>query len=144
MHGPELFRFQTRIRFIDTDASGRIHYTAMFRYFESAEIEFMRTLGLVYLERDFTFPRVHVECDFRLALQHDDLIDIEVCLAKLGRSSVRMEFRTFRRGEIAAMGVVVVACVDRNTQRAIPIPDWLRQKLEAAMTNRSGAEEQVR
>lgn len=138
---PEPFRFQTRIRFIDTDASGRIHYTAMFRYFESAEIEFMRTLGLVYQERDFTFPRVHVECDFRLALQHDDVIDIEVGLAKLGRSSIRMEFRTFREGEVAATGVIVVACVDRNTQRAIPIPDWLRRKLESAMTSRSEAEQ---
>ena len=141
MSVPETFRFQTRIRFIDTDASGRIHYTAMFRYFESAEIEFMRTLGLVYQERDFTFPRVHVECDFRLALQHDDVIDIEVCLAKLGRSSIRMEFRTFREGEVAANGVIVVACVDRNTQRAIPIPGWLRHKLEHAMTSRGEAEQ---
>jgi acyl-CoA thioester hydrolase len=140
MHGPEPFRFQTRIRFIDTDASGRIHYTAMFRYFESAEIEFMRALGLVYQERDFTFPRVHVECDFRLALQHDDVIDIEVRLAKLGRSSIRMEFRTFREGEVAATGVIVVACVDRNTKSSIPIPDWLRQKLEGAMTIKSEAE----
>lgn len=141
MPAPETFRFQTRIRFIDTDASGRIHYTAMFRYFESAEIEFMRTLGVVYQERDFTFPRVHVGCDFRLALQHDDVVDIEVCLAKLGKSSIRMEFRTFREGEVAANGVIVVACVDRNTQRAIPIPDWLRQKLERAMT--SGAEAEL-
>jgi acyl-CoA thioester hydrolase len=140
MSVPEAFRFQTRIRFIDTDASGRIHYTAMFRYFESAEIEFMRTLGLVYQERDFTFPRVHVECDFRLALQHDDVIDIEVCLAKLGRSSIRMESRTFRGGEAAANGVIVVACVDPNTQRAIPIPEWLRHKLERAMTSRGEAE----
>jgi acyl-CoA thioester hydrolase len=143
-HVPEPFRFQTRIRFIDTDASGRIHYTAMFRYFESAEIEFMRTLGLVYREREFTFPRVHVECDFRLALQHDDLIDIEVCLAKLGRSSVRMEFRTLRDGEVAATGAVVVACVGRNTQRAIPVPAWLRRKLEGAMTNRSETQEGMR
>jgi acyl-CoA thioester hydrolase len=144
MDGPEPFRFQTRIRFIDTDASGRIHYTAMFRYFESAEIEFMRTLGVVYLERDFSLPRVHAECDFSLPLQHDDLIDIEVCLAKIGRSSVRMEFRTFRDGELAAKGVIVVACVAKDTQRAIPIPDWLRRKLEGAMTNRPEAEEQVR
>src|SRR5689334_8591786 len=107
MDGPEPFRFQTRIRFIDTDASGRIHYTAMFRYFESAEIEFMRTLGVVYLERDFSLPRVHAECDFSLPLQHDDLIDIKVCLANIGRSSVRMEFRTFRDGELAAKGVIV-------------------------------------
>ena len=129
----EPFHFETRIRFIDTDASGRIHYTALLRYFESAEIEFMRTLGLVYLRDDFTFPRVHVECDYKLALGHDDLIDIAVCLTKLGRSSVRLEFRTTRDGELAATGVIVVACMDRNTQRAIAIPDGLRRKLQSVL-----------
>ena len=135
MAQPEPFHFATRIRFIDTDASGRIHYTAMFRYFESAETEFMRTLGIVYLKHDFTFPRVHVECDFKLALEHDDLIDIEVRLTKLGRSSARLDFRTLKDGELAATGVVVVACMDRKTQRAIAIPDWLRESLSAVMLN---------
>ncbi len=129
----EPFHFETRIRFIDTDASGRIHYTALFRYFESAEIEFMRTIGLVYLRDEFTFPRVHVECDYKLALGHDDLIDIAVCLTKLGRSSVRLEFRTTRDGVLAATGVIVVVCMDRNTQRAIAIPDKLRRKLQSVL-----------
>ncbi|HEX4166170.1 MAG TPA: thioesterase family protein [Bryobacteraceae bacterium] len=127
----EPFRFETRIRFIDTDASGRIHYTAMFRYFESAEIEFMRALGILYLKHDFTFPRVHVECDFKLALEHDDPIVITVCLTKLGRSSARLEFLTTKLGELAAKGAVVVACMDRKTQRAMPIPPELREKLAA-------------
>ncbi len=135
----EPFHFETRIRFIDTDASGRIHYTALFRYFESAEIEFMRTLGLVYLRDEFTFPRVHVECDYKLALGHDDLIDIAVCLTKLGRSSVRLEFRTTRDGELAATGVIVIACMDRNTQRAIAIPDSLRKKLQSVLMDLPGA-----
>ncbi len=134
MAGQEPFLFQTRIRFIDTDASGRIHYTAMFRYFESAETEFMRTVGIIYLKHDFTFPRVHVECDFKLALEHDDLIDIEVRLTKLGRSSARFDFRTLKGGELAASGVVVVACMDRKTQRAIPIPEALRGRLIAVMS----------
>ena len=134
MPGAEPFHFETRIRFIDTDMSGRIHYTALFRYFESAEIEFMRSRGLVYIANDFTFPRVHVECDYKLALQHDDLIDIEVCLTRLGRSSARLEFRTFKGGEIAATGVIVVACMDKRTQRAIPIPEQLRKALEPAVT----------
>ena len=30
------FTWDVRIRFVDTDASGRIHYTAMFKYFEQA------------------------------------------------------------------------------------------------------------
>ncbi len=127
------FRFQARIRFIDTDTSGRIHYTAMFRYFESAEIEFMRSHGLLYGQSEFLLPRVHVECDFRLALLHDDLIEIEVCLTKLGRSSIRLDFRTFKGSELAAQGAIVMACMDKKTQRSAPVPAEWRDKLAAEL-----------
>jgi acyl-CoA thioester hydrolase len=124
------FMFRTRIRFIDTDASGRIHYTAMFRYFESAEIEFMRTIGIHYdPKQKFAFPRVHAECDFRLALQHDDLIEIELRVANIGNSSIKFDFRTLKGGDLAAFGNVVVACMDRQTQRSIRLPDEIRSKL---------------
>ncbi len=129
MNSPDPFVFETRIRFIDTDASGRIHYTAMFRYFESAEIEFMRSLGIFYTGSALGFPRVHVECDYRLAIVHDDVIRIEVCLTRIGRSSARLEFRALKQGEVAAHGVIVIACLDRGTQRAIPIPDDIRARL---------------
>ncbi len=133
MSQPEPFRFHTRIRFIDTDASGRIHYTAMFRYFESAETEFMRGMGLIYEKGGYGFPRVHVECDFMRTIGHDDLIEIEVCLTQLGKSSMRFEFRTLKAGELAAKGAVVVVCIDKSTQRATPIPDALRVKLAAEL-----------
>lgn len=132
MPQPEPFRFQTRIRFIDTDASGRIHYTAMFRYFESAEIEFMREVGVIY-GRGYAFPRVHVECDFRLPMVHDDLIEIEVSLTQLGRSSMKFQFRTLRSGDLAATGAVTIVCMDKITQRSRPIPDDLREKLAAKL-----------
>lgn len=127
------FVFETRIRFIDTDASGRIHYTCMFRYFESAEVEFLRALGVSYVGGDFAFPRVHVECDYRLPLVYDDVIRIEVCLTQLGRSSARFEFRTLKDGDLAASGAIVIACMDRKTQKAMAIPDDLRAKLTATM-----------
>ena len=41
------FTHRVRVAFPDTDASGRIHFTAMLRYFESAEIEFLRALGFI-------------------------------------------------------------------------------------------------
>jgi len=132
---PEPFRFHTRIRFIDTDASGRIHYTAMFRYFESAEIELFRTLGITYgTDRPIAFPRVHVECDFLLTMVHDDEIEIEVRIAKVGRSSVRLEFQTFRRNELAARGMVVIVCMDKVTQTAAPIPGDLRERLLSVLS----------
>lgn len=131
----EPFRFRARIRFIDTDASGRIHYTAMFRYFESAEIEFIRLLDLGYLEQEFAFPRVHVECDFRLALQYDDVIEVEVRLMQVGSSSVQYGFRTYQGERIAATGLVVVVCMNRQTQRATPLPDAIRSKLETVLAD---------
>jgi YbgC/YbaW family acyl-CoA thioester hydrolase len=131
---PEPFRFHTRIRFIDTDASGRIHYTSMFRYFESAEIEFMRRLGVSYTKFGYGFPRVHVECDFFASIVHDDSLEIEVFLTKLGRSSVRLEFHALKEGKLAARGVVVIACMDKKTERAISIPEDLREKFERELT----------
>ncbi len=131
----EPFRFQTRIRFIDTDSSGRIHYTAMFRYFESAETEFMREVGVSYTKSNYGFPRVHVECDFLASIVHDDLIEIEVSLTKLGKSSLRFDFQTFKSGDLAAKGTVVIACIDLKTQRAVRLPDQLREKLAAKLVN---------
>jgi acyl-CoA thioesterase FadM len=105
----------------------------MFRYFESAEIEFMRSLGVTYGGRELDFPRAHVECDFLVPIVHDDLIDIDVFLTKLGRSSARLEFRAQRDGELAAKGAIVIVCVDKKIQRAVPIPAGLRAKLETLL-----------
>jgi len=123
---PHPFRYESRIRFVDTDSSGRIHYTALFRFFEAAETELFRTFGISYTRGSFNFPRVHAECDIRLALLHDDLIEVEVCLTKLGTSSMRFEFRVLKDGAVAATGAVVMVCMDRQSQRSIPIPDELR------------------
>jgi acyl-CoA thioester hydrolase len=126
---PDPFRYEFRIRFADTDASGRIHYTALFRFFEAAETELFRTFGISYTRGSFNFPRVHAECDIRLALVHDDLIQVEVCLSKLGTSSMRLEFRALKDGDVAATGTVVIVCMDRESQRAIPIPEDLRGRI---------------
>ena len=126
---PEPFCYETRIRFADTDASGRIHYTALFRFFEAAETEFFRTLGVSYTAGTFSFPRVHAECDIGLALRHDDLITVEVCLTKLGTSSLRFEFTVVKEGETAATGAVVIVCMDRESQRAVALPEELRVRL---------------
>jgi YbgC/YbaW family acyl-CoA thioester hydrolase len=102
----------------------------MFRYFESAEIEFMRRLGVSYTKFSYGFPRVHVECDFLLAIVHDDELEIAVFLTKLGRSSVRLEFEALKEARVAARGAVVIACMDKKTGRAITIPPDLREKFE--------------
>jgi acyl-CoA thioester hydrolase len=128
MSHPAPFVWQSRVRFVDTDASGRIHYTSMFRQFEAAEAEFFRSLGLPYTEigsGHLSYPRVHVECDYLAALRDDDLLFIEVSVVEVGRSSFTLQFRTMHDGVLAARGKIVIVCMDRRTQRSHPLPGEL-------------------
>ena len=129
------FICQSRVRFGDTDASGRIFYVSLLNHFDAAEAEFLRSLGVGYREiqdRKVGFPRVRVECDYLGALVYDDLMDIAVTVDRLGTrviySGVRRERR---RPRLRARGKVTIVSMDRETQRAIPLPENLREALSS-------------
>jgi YbgC/YbaW family acyl-CoA thioester hydrolase len=123
------FMHRVRVAFPDTDASGRIHFTAMLRYFESAEIEFLRSLGFSYRDAPHIgFPRVRVECEYRLAVGFDDELDISVSVKRVGTSSYTLEFAALKDGATVANGSIVVVCVGR-AGRAQALPEVLRKAL---------------
>lgn len=125
------FTWDVRIRFVDTDASGRIHYTAMFRYFEAAEFEFLRSLGATYEDfPDCGFPRVHVECDYISVTKCDDLLTIEVDLAQLGNSSFAYTFKALNGTRLVAEGAITVVCLGKSTGRPVGLPEALRAVLD--------------
>jgi YbgC/YbaW family acyl-CoA thioester hydrolase len=125
------------VAFPDTDASGRIHFTAMLRYFEAAEIEFLRSLGYRYRDApDVGFPRVRVECEYRSAVGFDDELDIAVSVKRVGTSSYTLEFAAMKEGAVAANGSIVVVCVGRPG-RAQPLPEALRKALTEAAAVRA-------
>ncbi|QOY91139.1 acyl-CoA thioesterase [Paludibaculum fermentans] len=133
------FAWRSRIRFVDTDASCRIHYSALFRHLETAEDEFMRSLGFAYSERapaHLSYPRVHVEADYLAALRYDDPIYITVGVSKLGTSSYTLEFNVYleETSEVAASGIVTVVCMSTKTQKACPLPEDLREALSGQRT----------
>jgi len=127
---PLTFRWSARILFIDTDASGRIHYTSLFRYFEAAEIEFFRSIGVLHTHPQVPFPRVHVECDYRGAILYDDLLVFELSVGRLGNTSMQLKIRVLKNEVEVASGNVVIVGMERGTERATAIPDHVREKLQ--------------
>ena len=111
------FVWESRIRFVDTDASGRIHYTALFRHFEAAEFEFLRSLGCSYVSLEGGYPRVHVECDYLAALRCDDLISTAVTVDRVGGTSFTLAFSVSLEARPAAKCRITVVCIDREAQR---------------------------
>jgi YbgC/YbaW family acyl-CoA thioester hydrolase len=123
-----------RVNWVDTDASGLIHYTAALRYFEVAEHALMRKLveGGAPVERTFMLPRVHVEADYRAALRYPDEFECAARVVAVGRSSVTFGYEVRRAdGVLAIVGRIVAVAVDTGG-RPMPLPAPFRDALAAA------------
>lgn len=127
------FVYHCRLRFADTDASGRIHNSAIFRYFEAAESEFLREAGIPYSYLEtlgVKYPRVRVEADFVGSLVDDDPLDITVTVEKLGSRAFTLAFQVDVSQTLRARGKIVICCMDPLTERSCHIPAPLRNTLE--------------
>lgn len=128
------FEYSSRVRFVDTDASGRIHYTAVLRHFEAGEQDFLRSIGMFYKASygsGVGFPRVHAECTYTGAVGFDDLLRVGVSVERIGNSSYTLGFSASVDGRPVAHGKLTIVCIDLGTQRSCPIPPELAEKLRA-------------
>lgn len=129
------FLIEERVRWGDVDAARIIFYGAYVRFFEFAETELFRAVGLSYGEMfdqlDIWLPRVHIECDFHRAAQLDDLLEVSVFVGRFGNKSMQLNFEVRLKGqdELIADAHFVLAAVRRDTFETVPVPEELRHKL---------------
>ncbi len=132
---PWKFRVEERVRWGDVDAARIIFYGAYIRFFEIAETELFRAVGLSYGEMfdelDVWLPRAHLECDFRRAARLDDLLEVCVYVGRFGSKSLRLNFEVRRKGEddLVAEAHFVLVSVRRDTFETVPLPEELTRRL---------------
>lgn len=135
MSSPRKFSIEERVRWGDVDAARIIFYGAYIRFFEYAETELFREVGLQYGvmfdELKIWLPRVHLECDFKRAARLDDLLEVSVFVGRFGTKSMRLNFEVRRKGEseLIATAHFVLAAVNQDTFETVPIPAELRERL---------------
>ncbi len=132
------FRTRRRVEFVDTDMVGIVHFSNFFRYMESAEVDFLHSLGLsVKMEAGglaLGFPRVAASCDYVKPAKFEDVLDVDVTIKNLGRKSVTYGFEFSRGGEAIARGQITAVCVrvaDDRSFVSVEIPDEIRRLLSA-------------
>ena len=135
MSDPWKYRIEERVRWGDVDAARIIFYGAYIRFFEFAETELFRAVGLPYGvmfdELDVWLPRAHLECDFRRAARLDDLLEVCVFVGRVGTKSLRLDFEVRRVGEAELIAVAhfVLVAVRRDTFDSVPVPEELKRRL---------------
>jgi acyl-CoA thioester hydrolase len=110
------FRIASEVAFADTDASGWMHFSNIFRHVERAEHAFLLTRGVdVYDFTEIGWPRVHVECDYKLPLLPGDRIVVEIAISKIGNSSITWIFEVIHATKgVVATGNMTTVRIDAN------------------------------
>ena len=129
------FRIQERVRWSDIDSSGIILWSAYTRLVEMAETELFRAAGFPYgslWDRlDIWLPRVQFHIDYRSPVRLDDLLDVEIRVGRIGRSSIRFELAMKKAdGQLAAEGYLVIVAISRTDGKPVEVPALLAKALE--------------
>jgi len=140
---PYEFKAVRRVEFSETDMAGIVHYSNFFRYMETAEHAFFRSLGFSIVTEQVDppvgWPRVHASCDYKQPLRFEDEVEIHMLVSEKRSKSLTYTFK-FRKLNSAdnaeiARGKLTVVCVTHDGQGkmgATNIPAYLADLIEVA------------
>ncbi len=136
MKAPFKFSATTRVAFSDTDAQGIVYYGRYLPYFDLARVEYHRHVGLLRMEIgeggvEFVMRACSIE--YFAPAVFDDLVEVYVRVARIGRTSATLEFAAYRARDDVLMvtATQTAVLVDLDERKAVPIPDSYRDAIRA-------------
>src|SRR5438093_13142458 len=137
------FKATRRVEFSETDMAGIMHFSNFFRFMETAEHGFYRSLGfsvdMPETDPRLGWPRVHASCDYHKPLRFEDLVEIHLLVAEKRSKAITYQVR-FRRlngeaPEEVARGRLTIVCVSHGADgamKATDIPEEIASKIDVA------------
>jgi acyl-CoA thioester hydrolase len=141
---PDEFKMERRVEFYETDMAGIVHFSNFFRYMETTEHAFFRSLGqTLHVNEDGRmqgWARVHAECDYRAPLHYEDVFEVRLLVRKKSQTSFSYDFvftKTAPNGPLeVARGMLTVVCVAREPgqerMRPVTMPALITEQVEVA------------
>lgn len=131
------FTHRHKVGFADVDPAGIVFYP---RYFEmiNATIEnWFRSVGYGFdqmiLQDGYAVPTAIIQVDFKTPSRLDDLVELELQLVRLGRSSIGLQINIQCEGELRAVVQQTLVFIRMEGNKPVRIPDSLRAGLERSM-----------
>ena len=133
---PFRFSAQTRVGFSDTDAQGIVYYGRYLPYFDLARVEYHRNLGLLGMDigdegQEFVMRACNIE--YLAPAVFDDLIEVYVRMARIGRTSVTYELAAYRArdDELMVTAAQTLVLVDLDERKAVSIPESYKDAIRS-------------
>jgi acyl-CoA thioester hydrolase len=113
-----------------------VYYGRYLPYFDQARVEYHRNLGLLGMEigeegQEFVMRACTIE--YFAPAVFDDLIEVYVRMARIGRTSATYELAAYRARDDILMvtATQTLVLVDLDERKAAPIPDSYREAIRA-------------
>ena len=113
-----------RLRFCDTDQLGHVNNAVYAEMFEAGRVELLAPLGLLSGPHAVVIARL--EIDFLREMNWPGEVRIETEILRIGTKSLHVGQRLLMDGEITSRGRSVLAIIDVESRRAVPIHDGWR------------------
>jgi acyl-CoA thioester hydrolase len=133
----EQFRFfhPLRVRWAEVDRQGIVFNGHYLTYFDVAITEYWRAIGYPYpdglLEHGCdTFVR-KATLEYHAPAGFDDLLEIGVRVARIGRSSMRFLLEIQRGDERLIDGELIYVLADPASRKPTRVPDFLRDAIRS-------------
>jgi acyl-CoA thioester hydrolase len=121
---PFKYAAYTRVGFSDTDAQGIVYYGRYLPYFDLARVEYHRHLELMRVQEGREFVMRASTVDYLAPARFDDLLEVFIRPARVGRTSVTFENATYRVDDDVLMVTAqqTLVLVDLEQRKACAIP----------------------
>jgi acyl-CoA thioester hydrolase len=131
----EPFRFSAfmRVAFNETDAQGVVYYGRYPPYFDRARIEYLRHLGLLRsLPEHHEFVMRRSTQQYDAPARFDDPLEVFVRVARIGRTSLTLEFRALHAEARTLLAIAdqVMVQIDARTRRPEEVASGWREAIE--------------
>ena len=117
-----------RLRFSDNDSVGHVNNAVYAVMFEAGRTELMDAAGVFVRGGELAAVIVRLEIDFKREMSWPGDVEVHSAIARFGSKSVHIRQRTFSAGLLTAEGISVLALIDRQTRRAVPLDDAIRAR----------------
>jgi acyl-CoA thioester hydrolase len=125
-----------RVEYGETDGQGRVFYANYLIFFDRGRVAYWVRAGLSEeeirrIEHDTVIAEVH--CTYRAPAGFYDVVSVHTRIARIGRSSLRMDFAVMNDSidTLMAEGYATLVKVDLAANRPVPFEDELKAKLSA-------------
>ncbi|HML12743.1 MAG TPA: thioesterase family protein [Xanthobacteraceae bacterium] len=130
------FTRSVAIRFSHCDAAGIVYFPHYFDMFNGLiedwyKEELRHDYSALIMAGRVGFPFVHIECDFKIPSRMGEVVDLTLLVERVGRSSLSIAIVCHRDGLIRLRARMVTAMISLQTQKPVPMPQSLREAIEA-------------